>query len=157
MGKRCCKTGNARRFKRINYSTNGLFLFHAFKMEPISDKIKKYLQRKLEDCEKNLRKQKRKRKRIKTLYITTILLSILISGVVATVSMLPAPIILVPVLSSFGGILTAISSRFNFQNKKAEIKTLIDKLNKIQSKLDYVISCNGDLTPDEYQQILKDF
>ena len=80
------KWGNARRFKHINYFTNGLFLFHAFKMEPISDKIKKYLQRKLEDCEKNLRKQKRKRKRIKTLYITTILLSILISGVVATLS-----------------------------------------------------------------------
>jgi len=126
-------------------------------MEPISDKIKEYLQRKLEECEKNLSKQKRKRNRIKNLYITTIILSILISGVVATVSMMPAPVILVSVLSAFGGILTAISSRFNFQNKKAEIKTLIDKLNKIQSKLDYVISCNGDLTPDEYQQILKDF
>jgi hypothetical protein len=126
-------------------------------MEPISDKIKHYLGRKLEECENNIRKQKRKRKRIKSLYITTILLSILISGVVSVVSMMSAPVIVVPVLSSFGGILIAISSRFNFQNKKAEIKTLIDKLNKIQSKLDYVISCNGHLTADEYQQVLKDF
>jgi hypothetical protein len=34
---------------------------------------------------------------------------------------------------------------------------LIDRLNKIQLKLDYVISCNGDLTYVEYQQTLKDF
>lgn len=126
-------------------------------MEPISDKVKEYLSRKLQDCKQNLIKQKRKRKRIKTLYVTTILLSILISGIVSVVSMTSAPVIIVPILSSFSGMLTAISSRFNFQNKKAEIKTLIDKLNKIQSKLTYVISCNGDLTSDEYQQILKDF
>jgi hypothetical protein len=126
-------------------------------MEPISDKVKTYLRRKLEECQKILTKQKKKRKKIKYLYITTILSSILVSGVVSVASMASAPVIIVPVLSSFSGILTAISSRFNFQNKKAEIKTLIDKLNKIQSKLDYVISCNGDLTADEYQQILKDF
>jgi len=126
-------------------------------MEPISDKVKTYLRRKLEECQKILTKQKKKRKKIKYLYITTILSSILVSGVVSVASMASAPVIIVPVLSSFSGTLTAISSRFNFQNKKAEIKTLIDKLNKIQSKLDYVISCNGDLTADEYQQILKDF
>ena len=34
---------------------------------------------------------------------------------------------------------------------------MIEKLNKIQSMLDYVISCNGDLTQKEYQEILKDF
>ena len=120
-------------------------------------KVKEYLSRKLEDCRQKLIKQKRKRKRMKALYIITILLSILVSGVVSVVSMTSLPVIVVPILSSFSGILTAISSRFNFQNKKTEIKSLIDKLNKIQSKLDYVISCNGDLTPDEYQQILKDF
>ena len=120
-------------------------------------KVKEYLSRKLEDCRQKLIKQKRKRKRMKALYIITILLSILVSGVVSVVSMTSLPVIVVPILSSFSGILTAISSRFNFQNKKTEIKSLIDKLNKIQSKLDYVISCNGDLTPEEYQQILKDF
>ena len=127
-------------------------------MDPIArPKVKEYLSRKLEDCRQKLIKQKRKRKRMKALYIITILLSILVSGVVSVVSMTSLPVIVVPILSSFSGILTAISSRFNFQNKKTEIKSLIDKLNKIQSKLDYVISCNGDLTPDEYQQILKDF
>jgi flagellar basal body-associated protein FliL len=127
-------------------------------MEPISDKVKDYLKRKLEDCEKNLNKQKRKRKRIKYLYISLILLSILASAAVSVISLMTsAHFMIVPVLSAFSGVLTMISSRFNFQNKKAEIKSLIDKLNKIQSKLDYIISCNGDLTADEYGQILKDF
>ena len=34
---------------------------------------------------------------------------------------------------------------------------LIEKLSILQAKLDYVVSCNGDLTQDEYQQILLDF
>ena len=60
-------------------------------------------------------------------------------------------------LSAGSAILTGVSLRFNFQNKKYEINLIIDRLNKIQSKLDYVISCNGDLTTAEYHQILNDF
>lgn len=89
--------------------------------------------------------------------MTTILLSIIVSGTVSVVSLMSLPVIIVPILSAFSGILTAVSLKFNFQNKKSEIKALIEKLHKIQSKLDYVISCNGNLTNDEYQQILKDF
>ena len=85
-------------------------------------KVKEYLSRKLEESRQKLIKQKRKRKRMKALYIITILLSILVSGVVSVVSMTSLPVIVVPILSSFSGILTAISSRFNFQNKKTEIK-----------------------------------
>ena len=61
------------------------------------------------------------------------------------------------VLSAASAILTGISERFNFQNKKIEINNLIERLNKIQTKLNYVISCNGHLTQNEYQEILKDF
>ena len=54
-------------------------------------------------------------------------------------------------------ILTGINLRFNFQDKTFELKKLIEKLNKIHSKLVYVISCNGNLTQTEYQEILKEF
>ena len=67
------------------------------------------------------------------------------------------PAIVITMLSAASAILTGISARFNFQNKKMEINNLIAKLNKIQSKLDYVISCNGNLTQAEYNEILKDF
>ena len=123
----------------------------------ISEKVKVYLGRKLNDCREQIIKLKRKRRIIKILYVSTIVSSIIISTVVASLtSMISVPIIVITVLSAGSAILTGVSSRFNFQSKKYEVNILIDRLNEIQSKLDYVISCNGDLTHTEYQQILKD-
>ena len=85
-------------------------------------------------------------------------MSEIISTVVASLtSVIPVPVIVITVLSAGSAVLTGVSSRFNFQSKKYEINILIERLNKIQSKLDYVISCNGDLTHAEYQQILNEF
>ena len=124
----------------------------------ISEKVKQYLIRKLNDCKHDLIKLKRKRKRIKIIYVTTAVASIIISTAVASLtSVMLIPAIVITILSAISAILTGISARFNFQNKKVEINNLIDRLNKIQSKLDYVISCNGDLTQKEYQEILQDF
>jgi len=124
----------------------------------ISKKVKQYLERKLQDCRNELIKLKRKRKRIKILYVSTVASSIIISTVVVSLtSMVSMPIIVITGLSASSAILTGVSARFNFQNKKVEINNLIDRLNKIQSKLDYVISCNGDLTQKEYQEILREF
>ena len=124
----------------------------------LSEKVRTYLERKLVDCDVKLRKLKRKRKLFKLLYIVMVLSSISIS---ATVSLLSAiaivPAIPIAILSTISAILTGISSRFDFHHKKAEMKGLIEKQNKIKLKLDYVISCNGDLTQAEYDQILKDF
>jgi len=90
--------------------------------------------------------------------VTTVVSSIIISAVtISLTSVVSIPIIVVTVLSASSAILTGVSARFNFQNKKVEINNLIDRLNKIQSKLDYVISCNGDLTQKEYQEILREF
>jgi hypothetical protein len=126
-------------------------------METVSEKVKDYLKRKMDDCEGKLFKLKRKRKVIKILYILTVLLAICLSSTVSVISMTTVPLIVITVLSAFSAILTGISARFNFHNKKAEIKCLIEKLNKIKAKLDYVISCNGTLTHAEYEQILINF
>jgi hypothetical protein len=124
----------------------------------ISEKVKEYLIRKLNDCKHDLMKLKRKKKLIKILYVSTVITSIIVSTAVASLTtMIFIPTIVLTILSAASAILTGISARFNFQNKKVEINNLIDRLNKIQSKLDYVISCNGDLTHKEYQEILKDF
>ena len=124
----------------------------------ISEKLKDYLRKKLIDCRKELIKLKRKRRIIKILYVSTVVSSIIISTVAASLtSMISVPIIVIIVLSAGSAVLTGVSARFNFQSKKYEINILIDRLNKIQSKLDYVISCNGDLTNVEYQQILNEF
>jgi hypothetical protein len=123
----------------------------------VSAKVKEYLKRKMDDCEQKLFKLKRKRKVIKTFYIVTVLLAICLSSTVSVISITSVPVILVTILSTFSAILTGISSRFNFYNKKAEIKNLIEKLYKINSKLDYIVSCNGTLTQAEYEQILMNF
>ena len=124
----------------------------------ISEKVKEYLSRKLNDCRHELIKLKRKKRRIKIFYVSTVVSSIIISSVVVSLtSVISVPIIVITVLSVSSAILTGVSVRFNFQNKKIEINRLIDKLNKLQSKLDYVISCNGDLTQKEYQEILREF
>ena len=124
----------------------------------ISQKVKEYLIRKLNDCRAELFKLKRKRKKIKILYVSTVVSSIIISTAVASLtSMISIPVIVITVLSASSAILTGISARFNFQNKKIEINNLIDRLNRIQSKLDHVISCNGGLTQNEYHEILKEF
>ena len=63
----------------------------------------------------------------------------------------------ITVLAITSGFLTGISVKFNFQDKRIIINREIDQLNKIQSKLDYVIHCNGNLTAEKCEQIMKDF
>ena len=53
--------------------------------------------------------------------------------------------------------MSGLSITINFSDKSKKIFKLLTKLNQLQIKLDYVVSCNGDLTEDEYQSILKDF
>jgi hypothetical protein len=123
----------------------------------VSEKVKEYLIKKLIDCEQKLNKLRQKRKMIKTLYVVTVLLSIITSSVIALISTLTVPVMVISVLAAFSAILTAISVRFNFHDKKSEIKGLINKFNKIKGKLDYLIAFNGDLTQAEYDDILKNF
>ena len=124
----------------------------------ISDKVKQHLIKKLEECQLKLNKLQRKRKIIKKLYIVTVVLSIVCSAVLVVISSVAiVPAMVIPILSSISAILTAISARFNFHDKKSEIKGLINKFNKIKGKLDHVISCNGDLTQAEYEEILNNF
>jgi len=123
----------------------------------ISDKVKEYLERKLNESKVKIKKLKRKRKVNKVLIIVTVGSSLIISAVIATVSVTVMPPIAITVLSISSMILTGINARINFQDKHIQITQEIEKLNKIQSKLDYVISCNGDLTQKEYEEILREF
>ena len=124
----------------------------------ISEKVKTFLGRKLAESQTKLKKLKRKRKIIKISYYTLVILSVTTSGVVVSLtSFAGVPIIAITILSTFSGILTALSAKFNLENRKIEMNKLIEKLSILQSKLDYVVSCNGDLTQDEYKQILLDF
>src|ERR1051325_5422353 len=124
----------------------------------ISEKLKEFLDRKLTESKVQIKKLKQKRKIIKILYNTSIILSVSTSVVIASLnSFIGVPITVITVLSVFSGILTGLSAKFNLENKKIEINKQIEKLNKLQAKLDYVVSCNGGLTQEEYKQIISEF
>jgi len=120
----------------------------------ISERAREFLKIKLTECKLILKKTKQKRRIIKILGTSVVVASITICAVVASIALPP---LAVSILSISSGILTGLTLTFNFKYKKYEITKLIEKLNQIRVKLDYVISCNGNLTVDEYKDILKDF
>ena len=80
----------------------------------ISDKVKEYLERKLNESKIKIKKLKRKRKVNKVLIIVTVGSSLIISAVIATVSVTIMPLIAITVLSIASMILTGINARINF-------------------------------------------
>ncbi len=123
----------------------------------LTNKLKDFLTKKLNESNVKIKKLKRKRTVYKTLFMTTAGSSIVISVVLASVSSLTVPPLVIPILSISSGVLTGLSAKFGFQDKKEKLNIEIKKLNKIQNTLDYVISCNGDLTKEQFQQIISEF
>jgi len=86
---------------------------------------------------------------VSSLFLSTIIASL--TGFVG------APALVITSLSISSGILTGISAKFNFHDKTVELNQLIEKLNKLNHTIDYVVSCNGNLVQQEYDKILKEF
>ena len=119
-----------------------------------SEKTESYLTKKLNEIEQKIKKTKNKKKILQILGGVVILGSMSASVLIASLAFPP---IAVTSLSITSVILSGISMKFNLTGKGRNIFKLMEKLNQLQIKLDYVISCNGDLTEAEYQSILKDF
>ena len=124
----------------------------------LSTKMKLFLERRMNDLEIDIKKLKRKRKIIKILYYTSITLSVIISAILATiVGFVTLPVYIIPILSTTSAVLTALSIRFNLQNKQQEINVMINKLSKLQKTLDYIVSCYGNLTQEKLNKIISEF
>ena len=112
----------------------------------ISEKVKTFLARKLTESKTKIKKLKHRRKITKILYYSIVILSVTTSGVVGSLASLAGlPVIVIPILSTVSGVLTALSAKFNLENKKTEINKLIEHLCKLQAKIDYVVSCNNNI------------
>lgn len=124
----------------------------------LSNKLKIYLNVKLAESHKIIKVKKRQRKAMKILYYTTTTASIIISTVLSTTAALSIlPHALIIILPATSAILTAISLQFNFKDKSRKLDIEVQKLNKIKDRLNYVVTCNGDLTDDLYQNIISEF
>ena len=127
---------------------------HLQRTPSASEKSKLYLTKKLSEIEIKLKRSKKKKIIIQTIG------SILIFGSMTAsilISSLAFPPLVVTSLSITSAIMSGASIKMNFSAKSKKISMLLTKLNKLQIKLDYVVSCNGDLTEAEYQSILRDF
>ena len=126
-----------------------------------SENIKLFLDNKLKDCETKIKKMKRKRKIVKIIYGATIIVSVSVSTLAAAVSgsfSLPLlPTVIITSLSTVGAISTAVSTKFNLKNKKEELNNMISRLERLKQQMNYVITCNGDLTKNESNNIVKEF
>ena len=126
-----------------------------------SDKVKMFLSKKLQESEIKINKIKKNRRILKALYGTSVVVSVVLSTGVAAVTTLFGlplmPTIIITIFSSTSAITTTLSTKFNLKGKKERLSIMIENLNKIRNKLDYVLSCNGSLTEAEYKSILNEF
>ena len=119
-----------------------------------SEKTKLNLTKKLSKIEKKLKRSKKKKIIIQTIGSILIIGSMSASVLIASLAF---PLLVVTCLSITSAIMSGASIKMNFSGKSKKISKLLTKLNQLQIKLDYVVSCNGDLTENEYQSILRDF
>ena len=119
-----------------------------------SEKTKLYLTKKLSEIETKLKRMKKKKIIIQTIGSILIIGSMSSSVLIAS---LVFPTLVVTSLSITSAIMSGLSIKMNFSEKSKKISKLLTKLNQLQIKLDYVVSCNGDLKEAEYQSILRNF
>ena len=120
-----------------------------------SEKLKALLVNKEAVCSNKIKKLKRRIKFIKILSVSISVSTIIILAILAS-SLVLSPLA-VSILAVISGSLVGIDCKFKFENKSFEKKQLIDKLDIIQRKLEYINSCNGGLTEEQYIELFKEF
>jgi hypothetical protein len=124
--------------------------------EEYKNKTKVFLERKLTEYNLKIKKFKRRRKIIKALFVTFIVISVACSTASATVCTFVIPPFVIPILSSTSALFAIFSVKFNLEGKKEEITKAIEVLDRVKSKIDYVVSCNGNFAEVEYKNVLRE-
>jgi len=119
--------------------------------------LKLFLENMLDECRALIKKHKKKCKIVKILYISLITLSIVGNSTVLVLSAATVPPAVVLCISAMSTITSSVNIKFNLGDLKSKISGNIKKLNVIKDKLDYVVSCNGNLSRDESDAILYEF
>src|ERR1700730_2671226 len=122
----------------------------------ISDKVKAFLEKNLEEKKRKLRKVKKKQLTIKCLYVGLVVVSVVLSTTASMLSAFVPPIIIV-CFTATSAITTTLSTIFNLKKRNEKLQAMRDELTRIKDRLDYVVSCNRNLTESEYDEIIKEF
>ena len=124
----------------------------------MSEKVKIFLTNKQIEYEKKIKKLKKKNIMIKTIYGGCMFISITSSIIISSLTPIVAlPMIAISILGLSGALASGLSIKFNIKEMKDKLEKNIINLNRIKNKLEYILSCNGDLNDEEHKNILKEF
>ena len=121
------------------------------------DKLKLFLQKKIDELEVEIKSRKRKNLILKIIHGSLIFISITSASVGCIVSAFGLPAVIIPVISAVNIISTLLTYKFDMKYRKNRLSKAIKTLSSIRNKFDYVVHCNGDLTDEECAAILKEF
>ena len=125
-------------------------------MEP-RDKLKLFLKNKIDELSKEIKHLKRKNLAIQLMHGSLLVVSIASATIVTILAPIGLASIIIGCVSSVSAISTTFSMKFNLKRKKEKLSGAIRQLNILKDKIDYVVVCNGSMTEDECNKILKEF
>ena len=120
------------------------------------DKAKGFIEKQSHELERKIHALKTRRKAVKIAFVISITTSIICSTLCASLVGLDVPTILIFILSTTGALSTGLSTRFRLKRKQDELNRIIEKLERNKQKLDYVVSCNGNFSEQEFRKIIDE-
>ncbi len=102
------------------------------------------------------KKYKAKNKKLKVAYYSLVTISVLGSTTSLIISTLTGiPLFVITILAGASTVSSALSYKFNLEDKKSKLNQKIIELNKIKNYIQYVSALNGDLTQEKIDEILQ--
>jgi len=101
-----------------------------------NEKLKKFLQIKLTECQQIIDRRRRKNRLIRIIYSTSIDTTIVASSVVAVLSSVTVPPLAITCVLSIATLLSALSIKFNLKDRKNKLEKSIRELHNIKDKSD---------------------
>ncbi len=139
---------------KSNLSSSALAcLIYLYKMT-YSEKLATLLQTKEALCSNKIKKLHKRSKILSIISGGISISTILILSVMA--SPIDLPPLAITVLSIISATLAAVDCKFKLELKSKEMYQHLEKLNRIQLKLQYINSCNGNLTERDYEDLFRD-
>lgn len=140
---------------RVINITNSMMNVPHNKTLTLTDQLKSYLLKKMDISNKKIKTLKRKKKIYRSVFVCCTGTNIVLCAIIATLSAATTTYSdVISIFSVVNAVTTGLMATFKIHDKKEKLKIEIRKLKNIQSKLEYVISCNGDLTDEEYNRII---
>ena len=122
-----------------------------------SEKLKLFLINKIEEQQKEINCLKTKNLTIQIIQGGLLIISIVSATVVTIIAPLGVTAIVIACVSSLSAMSTAVSMKFQFKQKHEKLSKAIKQLNILKDKLDYVVHCNGNLSEEQCNNMLKEF